>query len=262
MMDDHGSKRKKKKKRGKSLIFKNFFKPATPGDDSSSGSGRKALASDDNLIYCDVSGNCIDPDIKKSSSSRMSRIFKAVLFDTAVKKKIHGNDSSETPNESQSSSPVRDDKIEDIQKIQKIEKIDDSINVKKSDVVKIDKIEKNDGNPINEIEKNSNSEVDRSIQLPLPSKPVETPVPSSTITTGSQTLTERKVNAIDKKPPLPSNPRPSAKPIPAEESKQVTSNNPPLFILVGFLVVVVVLWKIYAAITGGSSDVAIVGDEL
>lgn len=84
MMDDHGSKRKKKKKRGKSLIFKNFFKPATPGDDPSSGSGRKALASDDNLIYCDVSGNCVDPDIKKSSSSRMSRIFKAVLFDTAV----------------------------------------------------------------------------------------------------------------------------------------------------------------------------------
>ncbi|CAI9303663.1 unnamed protein product [Lactuca saligna] len=260
-MDDHGSKRKKKKKRGKSLIFKNFFKPATSGDDPSSGSGRKALASDDNLVYCDVSGNCVDPDIKKSSSSRMSRIFKAVLFDTAVKKKIHGNDSSETPNESQSSSPVRDDKIKDIgQNIQKID--DDSINVNKSDVMKIDKIEKNNGNSINEIEKNSNSNVDRSIQPPLPSKPDETPVTSSTITTGSQTLTERKVNAVDKKPPLPSNPRPPVKPIMAEESKQVASNNPPLFILVGFLVVVVVLWKIYSAITGGSSDVAIVGDEL
>ncbi|KAI3708473.1 hypothetical protein L2E82_37643 [Cichorium intybus] len=258
MDDGQGSKRKKKKKRGKSLIFKNLFKHPNSGDDHSSGTGGKILASDDNLVYCDVSGNCVDPDFKKPPSShRMSRIFKAVLFDTAVKKKIDGNE-SET-NESMSSSPVKDDRIK---KIEKIEKVDNSINEHKSNVVKDSEVD--------------HSSTDRSNQSSLPSKATESPVSSSSSTpntTGSQTLTERKVNSVEKKPPLPSNPRSPAKSIPAEDKKPVVVNNPAarlrLFIVLG-LFVLVVLWKSYAAMTAESSDrdsgqytnTAIAGEEL
>lgn len=84
MMMDESSK-KRKKKRGRSLIFKACFR--TTNDPASANDAGKILASDDNLVYCDVTSNVVEPEtIKKSSSSRgrMSRIFKAVLFDTAM----------------------------------------------------------------------------------------------------------------------------------------------------------------------------------
>ncbi|PWA89295.1 hypothetical protein CTI12_AA034720 [Artemisia annua] len=108
---DEGSKRKKKK-RGKSLIFiKCFHLP-------SSRNRGKVLASDDNLIYCDANGNC-EPEIKKSASSRgrVSRVFKAVLFDTAMKKKMGRKKSSKPLYESENSSPVREYETETIENL-------------------------------------------------------------------------------------------------------------------------------------------------
>ncbi|KAD4178926.1 hypothetical protein E3N88_27517 [Mikania micrantha] len=80
MMDEGSNKRKKK--RGKSLIFSKWFWLFWNSDDN------KILASDDNLVYRDDTGNAVNGDAitkTKSSSSyggRMSSIFKAVLFDT------------------------------------------------------------------------------------------------------------------------------------------------------------------------------------
>lgn len=84
-MDETSTKRKSRK-RGRSLIFKSFFPQTTTGDDTNGG---KILASDDNLVYCDVSNNGAngDPYSKNKappSRGRMSTIFKAVLFDTAM----------------------------------------------------------------------------------------------------------------------------------------------------------------------------------
>lgn len=70
----------RKKKRGRSLIFRKVFRKTSSSD------SRKILASDDNLVYCDVTNNPVEPEINKSSSTRgrMSRIFKGVLFDAAM----------------------------------------------------------------------------------------------------------------------------------------------------------------------------------
>ncbi|GJW16088.1 RNA-directed DNA polymerase, eukaryota, reverse transcriptase zinc-binding domain protein [Tanacetum coccineum] len=108
---DEVSKRKKKK-RGKSLIFKKCFRLP------SSRNRGKVLASDDNLIYCDANGNC-EPEIKKSTSSRgrVSRVFKAVLFDTAMKKKMGRKKSSKPLYESENTSPVREDETEIIENL-------------------------------------------------------------------------------------------------------------------------------------------------
>nr|XP_043630264.1 uncharacterized protein LOC122601579 [Erigeron canadensis] len=111
---DEGSTKRKRKKRGRSLIFKACFR--TPSNPSTG----KILASDDNLVYCDVSNNCsVEPEIKKSSSSRgrISRIFKAVLFDTAVKKRIGSKKHSKDLADSTTSSPGLEEKPVNIDNI-------------------------------------------------------------------------------------------------------------------------------------------------
>nr|GEW57131.1 hypothetical protein CTI12_AA034720 [Tanacetum cinerariifolium] len=233
---DEGSKRKKKK-RGKSLIFKKCFRLP------SSRNRGKVLASDDNLIYCDANGNC-EPDIKKSTSSRgrVSRVFKAVLFDTAMKKKMGRKKSSKPLYESENTSPVREDETEIIENLF----IEKDTNITKED---------NNSNDTKKLETGSSSN-GSSNEIPKLSKENkssdESQVASSSassINIDSQILTERKVtarvNSMKKKPPLPSKSKSSAKTNPASDSECGTLDNATYYwCLIVFLAVfiLVVYW--------------------
>ncbi|MFS7921074.1 hypothetical protein Hanom_Chr03g00232411 [Helianthus anomalus] len=173
MDEEDPSKRKRKRKRGRSLIFKTCL--LLPGsDDNEEG---KVLASDDNLVYCDLTnkGTNAHPTYAKTRSSssrgRMSSIFKAVLFDTTMKKKMRGKKASKTTIESTNSSNVPG------------EKTDGSL-------------DKNNHNVVKDLETRGDSLSGSSNVVSLPPETTkESLVASPSVNPGAQMLTERKVTS-------------------------------------------------------------------
>ncbi|KAI3804788.1 hypothetical protein L1987_26598 [Smallanthus sonchifolius] len=278
---DEGSSKRKKRKRGISLIFKTLFPQTTAGDDNAG----KISASDDNLVYCDVTNNGIhgDPYAKTKSSSsrgRMSTIFKAVLFDTAMKK-MRGKKPSKPTTGSTNSAPVLD------------EKTDNSFNKNDQNVVKVleaDNNSSNDGSnavslsPESDASQVASPGVDTGSHV-LTERKITSPVGSQTLTEGrvasligSQTLTERKVtstlNSTDKKPPLPSGLRSPVKLVSERPGKPATLNNSMISRLCLLIVLVVfvsvVLWMSFKSNvtespnldSGPDMNIVVVGDEL
>ncbi|KAJ0601373.1 hypothetical protein HanIR_Chr03g0127561 [Helianthus annuus] len=173
MDEEDQSKRKRKRKRGRSLIFKTCL--LLPGSDDNNEEG-KVLASDDNLVYCDLTnkGTNAHPTYAKTRSSssrgRMSTIFKAVLFDTAMKKKMRGKKASKTMTESTNSSNVPDQKTDG-------------------------SLDKNNHNVVKDSETRGDSLNGSSNVVSLPSETKESLVASSSVNPGAQILTERKVTS-------------------------------------------------------------------
>ncbi|KAM0028957.1 hypothetical protein Hdeb2414_s0018g00520241 [Helianthus debilis subsp. tardiflorus] len=170
MDEEDPSKRNRKRKRGRSLIFKTGL--LLPGsDDNEEG---KVLASDDNLVYCDLTnkGTNAHPTYARTRSSssrgRMSSIFKAVLFDTAMKKKMRGKKTSKATIESTNSSNVRDEKTNG-------------------------SLDKNNHNVVKDLETRGDSLSGSSNVVSLPPETKESLVVSSSVNPSAQMLTEKKV---------------------------------------------------------------------
>ncbi|KAL8195522.1 hypothetical protein R6Q57_025925 [Mikania cordata] len=259
---DAGS-NKRKKKRGKSLIFSKWFWLFWSSDDN------KILASDDNLVYRDDTGNAVNGDAiskTKSSSSyggRMSSIFKAVLFDT-VMKKIRFMKTSENKIEpmTESTTELNTESTTELDTESTIELDTESMN-------ELDTESTNGSNTESTTELNTESttelntesttgladeetnikwfdkdddqilvttlKIDNNCTINTSSVASSSPktktpmVVSSGVDARSQLSNERKVmsrvNSTKKKPPLPSGPKSSIKTIPKRNNKPTTLNN-------------------------------------
>ncbi|MFS7921078.1 hypothetical protein Hanom_Chr03g00232451 [Helianthus anomalus] len=298
MDEEDPSKRKRKRKRGRSLIFKTCL--LLPGsDDNEEG---KVLASDDNLVYCDLTnkGTNAHPTYAKTRSSssrgRMSSIFKAVLFDTTMKKKMRGKKASKTTIESTNSSNVPGEKTDgSLDKnnhnvVKDLETRGDSLSGSSNVVSLPPETTKESLVASSSVNPGAQMLTERKVTSPMASSPVNntgaqmlterkvtSSEASSLVRNGSQMLTERKVvsrvNSMGKKPPLPPISRSPSKKIPEKDNKPATLNNLTsllcLFIVLAILVSVVLWISFTTRVTESSNlgsdrytDMAIVGDEL